>query len=99
MFCFPSSNLRHPNILLLMSACYGPPLSDRCMVFEPVERGFLHRLLHFEHEPFEEDAVLEIARGVACGLVYMHERGYIHCYLGTHSVTITESYQAKVCTL
>ncbi|KAK3744883.1 hypothetical protein QZH41_013768, partial [Actinostola sp. cb2023] len=90
------SDLRHPHILLLMSACYGP-LSDRCMVLEPIDRGFLHRLLHFEQEPFEEDTVLEISRDIACGLLYMHERGFIHCYLGTHSVVITEAYQAKIC--
>jgi len=91
------SNLRHPNILLLMSACYSPA-NDRCMVFEPVQRGFLHRILHLANEVLEEDVVLEIARDVACGLVYMHNRGYIHCNLGPHSVTVSEHYQAKVST-
>ncbi|EDO47771.1 predicted protein, partial [Nematostella vectensis] len=59
--------------------------------------GFLHRLLHVDKEPLDEDTVLDIAHDVACGLLYTHQRGFIHCYLGSHSVVISESYNAKIC--
>ncbi|XP_031555607.1 serine/threonine-protein kinase STY13-like [Actinia tenebrosa] len=93
------SDLRHPNILLLMSACYGPSTSDLCMVLEPVEQQvFLHKMIHVDHEQIADDFSLRIARDVVCGLLFLHNRGFIHCYLGSHSVVINkQTKQAKIC--
>ena len=47
-FLFIPSDLRHPNILLLMSVCNSPDPSQQGLVIERVERAFLGNLLHEE---------------------------------------------------
>ena len=68
-------------------------------MLEPVERAFLGKLLHEEKTVFDEDVILGFGRDVACAMQFVHQRGYIHCYLGSDSVVLTENYTAKVCSL
>ena len=91
------SDLRHPNILLLMAVCNSPDPSQQGLVLEPVERAFLGKLLHEEKTIFSEDTVLGFIRDIACAMQFVHQRGYIHCYLGSSSVVLTENFRAKVC--
>lgn len=63
---------------------------------EAIENAFLHRLLFVDKEPLEEDTILGIGRDVACAMQYVHQRGFLHCFLGSHSVVVTENYGAKV---
>lgn len=91
-----SSDLRHPNILLLMAVCNSPDPSQQGLVLEPVERAFLGKLLHEEKTVFSENTVLELSRDIACAMQFVHQRGYIHCYLGSNSVVLTENFKAKV---
>lgn len=81
-----------------MSACYGPSTADLCMVLEPVDQQiFLHKMIHVNHEQIDDDFSLRIARDVICGLLFLHNRGFIHCFLGSHSVVINrQTKQAKV---
>ena len=44
----------------------------------------------------EEDPILKIAHDVANAMQYVHNMGFLHCYLGAHSVTVTRDYTAKV---
>ena len=94
---FLVSNLRHPNILLLMAISSSPDPSQRGLVLEHIERAFLNVLLHEEKTVLDEKTILGISRDVACALQFVHQRGYIHCHLSSDSVTLTENYTAKVC--
>lgn len=93
---FISSDLRHPNILLLMAVCNSPDPSQQGLVLESVERAFLGKLLHEENTVFSEDTVLGFSRDIACAMQLVHQRGYIHSYLGSNSVVLTENFKAKV---
>lgn len=95
-FLFFPSDLRHPNILLLMAVCNSQDPSQQGLVLEPVERAFLGKLLHEENTIFSEDTVLDLCRDIACAMQFVHYRGYIHCYLGSSSVVLTENFKAKV---
>ena len=92
-FSFFFSDLRHPNILLLM-AVYDS--TDRGLVLEPVERGFLRTLLLEDKTVFDEDTVLRFSRDVACAMQFVHQGGYHHRNLGSPSVVLTENFTAKV---
>lgn len=96
LFLFFPSDLRHPNILLLMAVCNSLDPSQQGLVLEPVERAFLGKLLHEERTIFSEDTVLCLSRDIACAMQFVHQRGYIHCYLGSSSVVLTENFKAKV---
>ena len=95
-FSFFFSDLRHPNILLLMAVYDSTDALKRGLVLEPVERGFLRTLLLEGKIVFDEDTVLRFSRDVACAMQFVHQRGYIHCYLGSPSVVLTENFTAKV---
>ena len=95
-FLFTPSDLRYPNILLLMSVCNSPDPSQQGLVIERVERAFLGKFLHEEKTIFSEETVLGLKRDIACAMQFARQRGYIHCYLGFSSVVLTENFKAKV---
>ena len=95
-FSFFFSVLRHPNILLLMAVYDSTDPLKRGLVLEPVERCFLRTLLLEDKSVFDEDTVLRFSRDVACAMQFVQQRGYIHCYLGSPSVVLTENFTAKV---
>lgn len=95
-FLFFPSDLRHPHILLLMAVCNSLDPSQQGLVLEPIERAFLGKLLHEEKAIFTEDTVFGLCRDIACAMQFVHYRGYIHCYLGSSSVVLTENFKAKV---
>ena len=95
-FSFFFSDLRHPNILLLMAVYDSTDPLKRGLVLEPVERGFLRTLLLEDKTVFDEDTALRFSRDVACAMQFVQQRGYIHCYLGSPSVVLTENFTAKV---
>ena len=82
-----------------MAVCNSPDPTQQGLVFEPVEHAFLGKLLHEEKTVFDEDTILGLSRDVACAMQFVHQRGYIHCYLGSDSVVLTENYTAKVCSI
>jgi serine/threonine protein kinase len=88
--------LYHPNIALLIAICNGPTTMEQYLVFEPLEYHFLHRLLFEEKAKLEEDSILKIAHDVVNAMQYVHNMGFLHCYLGAHSVIVTRDYTAKV---
>ena len=79
-----------------MAVCNSPDPSQQGLVLEPVERAFLGKLLHEEKTVFDEDTILGFSRDIACAMQFVHQRGYIHCYLGSDSVVLTENFTAKV---
>ena len=92
---FPG-DFRHPNILLLMAVCTSQDPSQQGLVLEPVDRAFLGKQLYEEKTIFSEDTVLDLSRDIACAMQFVHQRGYIHCYLVSSSVVLTENFKAKV---
>lgn len=44
----PCSELRHPNVMLLMAKCCGPRQQDMFLALEPLQTGSLYQLLHRE---------------------------------------------------
>ena len=97
MFCF--SCLYHPNIALLLATCRGTKTLGQYLVFEPLEHHYLHRLLYEEKLQLVEDSILNLAHDVANAMQYLHNMGFLHCYLGSQSVMVTRDYTAKVSTL
>ena len=79
-----------------MAVCNSTDPFQQGLVLEPVERGFLGKLLHAEKTIFSENTVLGFSRDIACAMQFVHQRGYIHCYLGSSSVVLTENFKAKV---
>ena len=88
--------LYHPNIALLIAVCRGPKTLERCLIFEPLEYHYLHRLLYEEKVVLPEDSILNLAHDVANAMQYIHNMGFLHCYLGSQSVIVTRDYTAKV---
>ena len=95
-FSFFFSDLRHPNILLLMAVYDRTDTLKRGLVLEPVERGFLRKLLLEDKTVFGENTVLRFSRDVTCAMQFVHQRGYHHCHLGSPNVVLTENFTAKV---
>ena len=79
-----------------MAVSNSPYPFQQGLVLEPVERAFLGKLLHEERTVFDENTILGFSRDVACAMQFVHQRGYIHCYLGSDSVVLTENFSAKV---
>lgn len=82
-----------------MAICISPDPSQQGLAFEPVERAFLGKLLHEDKTLLDEDTVLGISQDVARAMQFIHQRGYIHCFLGSNSVVLTDNFTAKVCIL
>ena len=95
-FYFFFSDLRHPNILLLIAGYDRTDTLKRGLVLEPVERGFLRKLLLEDKTVFDEDTVPRFSRDVTCAMQFVHQRGYHHCNLGSPNVVLTENFTAKV---
>ena len=88
--------LYHPNVALLIGTYHGTKALEQYLIFEPLEYHFLHRLLFEEKVRLEEAPILKIAHDVANAMQYVHNMGFLHCYLGAHSVIVTRDYTAKV---
>lgn len=69
---------------------------EQCLVFEPLAYRYLHRLLFEDKVKLPEDSVLKLACDVANAMQYIHNMGFLHCYLGSQSVMVTRDYTAKV---
>ena len=91
-----SSQLRHPQIITLLAACCNLSATEKSLILESVERGFLSKLLYEDKEPLDEETILGVVRDITSAMSYVHQMGAIHCCLASHSVVITESYRAKV---
>jgi serine/threonine protein kinase len=81
-----ASELRHPNIVLLMGACLQPP--NLFIVMEWSEGGSLFSLLHQSSRAFDLRAVVRTAIGIARALLFMHSArpALIHRDIKSHNV-------------
>eukprot|EP00928_Gymnodinium_smaydae_P072036 TRINITY_DN55476_c0_g1_i1.p1 TRINITY_DN55476_c0_g1~~TRINITY_DN55476_c0_g1_i1.p1 ORF type:complete len:712 (-),score=141.70 TRINITY_DN55476_c0_g1_i1:31-2166(-) len=98
------SRLRHPNILLLLGVSME---SDCLLVLEYLSGGSLFDLLHGRAEvtlfgrPAPADwsfsRLVNIARSVSMGMVYLHIKNVIHCDLKSANVLLSGRQEAKIC--
>ncbi|XP_077978957.1 inactive serine/threonine-protein kinase TEX14-like [Glandiceps talaboti] len=91
--------LRHSNILLLMGICNTHNLDSIQLVFERVSLGSLYHALHekqpvraFMHFQTKCSIMLQICEAV----MYLHEMGYLHCNISSHSVHLVQRRLAKL---
>lgn len=97
-----NSHLRHPHLLLLMSVCLTSSSdSYTCsplhwLVYEPVSIGCLHHILHRKHSTILLTNAIRYMVQIGNALMYMHERGFVHCAVSSHAIHLTSSDTAKL---
>ncbi|XP_059207300.1 inactive serine/threonine-protein kinase TEX14-like isoform X2 [Centropristis striata] len=92
------SQLFHPQLLQLMAVSLSDDLRTS-LVFEPVNVGTLHSLLHNKHAEFpvlQERWLLSVMLQVCEGLQYIHRGGLVMRALSSHSVVLTQFAVAKL---
>ncbi|XP_045894914.1 inactive serine/threonine-protein kinase TEX14-like isoform X1 [Micropterus dolomieu] len=93
------SQLFHPQLLQLMAVSLSDDLQRTSLVFEPVNVGTLHTLLHNRCADFpvlQDTLLLSVILQVAEGLQYLHRGGLVMRALSSHSVVLTKLAVAKL---
>nr|XP_033954193.1 inactive serine/threonine-protein kinase TEX14-like [Pseudochaenichthys georgianus] len=93
------SQLFHPQLLQLMAVSLSDDLMRTSLVFEPVEMGSLHNLLHnrcAEFPVLQERWLLSVLLQVVEGLQFLHRAGLVMRSLSSHSVVLTKLTVAKL---
>eukprot|EP00027_Filamoeba_sp_ATCC50430_P003991 CAMPEP_0168564304 /NCGR_PEP_ID=MMETSP0413-20121227/13170_1 /TAXON_ID=136452 /ORGANISM="Filamoeba nolandi, Strain NC-AS-23-1" /LENGTH=949 /DNA_ID=CAMNT_0008595959 /DNA_START=88 /DNA_END=2934 /DNA_ORIENTATION=- len=80
----------HPNITQILGVCESPP----CIVTEFVHNGSLKTWL--QNNAPEKDMMVQIARGIAAGMMYLHSEGVIHRDLAARNILLDKLLGAKV---
>ncbi|XP_062504348.1 uncharacterized protein LOC134181149 isoform X2 [Corticium candelabrum] len=89
--------LHHPNVIMLMAVCNSFNQDEVCMALEPMKRATLTYQLHERKRRFSAFEVLMLLTGIADGLYYVHESGFVHSYVKPDSILIGTTLQAKLC--
>ncbi|KAL9327933.1 hypothetical protein ACSQ67_002936 [Phaseolus vulgaris] len=87
----------HRNLVRLLGFCFES--SHRIIVYELMPNGALSRFLFGERERPEWGQRIEMALGVARGLLYLHEEcntQIIHCDIKPENVLLDANYTAKI---
>ncbi|XP_019158267.1 PREDICTED: probable leucine-rich repeat receptor-like protein kinase IMK3 isoform X2 [Ipomoea nil] len=91
--------IRHPNILALRAYYLGPK-GEKLLVFDYMPRGSLATFLHArrpEDSPINWGTRMGIAKGIARGLVFLHNNvKLIHGNLTSGNVLLDENTNAKI---
>ncbi|XP_034406448.1 inactive serine/threonine-protein kinase TEX14-like [Cyclopterus lumpus] len=93
------SQLFHPQLLQLMAVSLSDDLQRTSLVFEPVNVGTLHSLLHTRRADFpvlQDRWLLSVMLQVSEGLQYIHRGGLVMRALSSHSVVLTKFAVAKL---
>lgn len=88
------SELRHPNITLLLGAVTFPLF---CIVTEYVPCGSLFDLLHRHNRSLSLDQLVRISKEIACALAYLHSKDILHCDLKSSNILLNEMGSVKIC--
>ncbi|ESO11448.1 hypothetical protein HELRODRAFT_183141 [Helobdella robusta] len=78
--------LHHPAILFLMGTCRTDNLENLILVYERVHLGSLYSYLHQKMESMSLLQICTLMKQVASALLYLHRKGFIHCYVTSHSL-------------
>ncbi|KAK5858949.1 hypothetical protein PBY51_003053 [Eleginops maclovinus] len=93
------SQLFHPQLLQMMAVSLSDDLMRTSLVFEPVDIGTLHSLLHNRRAEFpllQERWLLSVLLQVCEGLQFLHGAGLVMRSLSSHSVVLTKFTVAKL---
>ncbi|KAL1504701.1 hypothetical protein AB1Y20_008480 [Prymnesium parvum] len=91
------SNLRHPNIVRFLGACFEP--LQMSILFELCSTSLFHLLHSSEGAPLGMEFALGIIRQTALGIFYLHQckLPVLHLDLKSANVLLDEHGVAKVC--
>ncbi|XP_063952254.1 interleukin-1 receptor-associated kinase 4-like [Lytechinus pictus] len=92
--------LRHPNLVILYGYCFEPP--HLCLVYELIRGGSLRDRLACKdgtptRKPLSWPKRLDIAWGSACGLRYLHDKGFIHRDIKSANILLDTNLIPKIC--
>eukprot|EP01119_Soliformovum_irregulare_P007249 TRINITY_DN1964_c0_g1_i4.p1 TRINITY_DN1964_c0_g1~~TRINITY_DN1964_c0_g1_i4.p1 ORF type:complete len:920 (-),score=248.98 TRINITY_DN1964_c0_g1_i4:115-2874(-) len=86
------ANMRvHPNVLL----CLGITLSPMCIIMEYMEKGSLLDFLR-KNPTHPAEILSKIVKGIALGMLHLHEDKVIHRDLATRNILLTSNLEPKV---
>lgn len=102
--------LVHPYILSLMGVSvddcdeksennysqYDYPLVPRCLVYEQVSIGSLYYFLHSKQMSLPLIKAISILLQVLDALMYVHQRGFVHCCISSHAIQLINPFTAKL---
>jgi len=86
------SQLRHPNVISFL----GSSSNHEYVLTEFVDGGNLEDALKSNIQ-FDELAILDILRQVACGLEYLHSNNIVHRDIKLANILVSKERQAKIC--
>lgn len=87
------SSLKHPNIVSCYGACTSHGMDKNCMVMEFVPSSLTGLL---RQGPLDVLQVLSIAKGIACGMCYLHKQNIIHRDLKPSNILIDAHLTPKI---
>ena len=90
-------DLRHTNIVNFVGAINQPAQQQYCIVTEFCANGSLFDMLHQQKIRFPFDQQIEIARGIASGMAYLHDQTIIHRDLKSANILMGKEYTPKIC--
>ncbi|XP_036149146.1 uncharacterized protein LOC105830040 isoform X2 [Monomorium pharaonis] len=88
------SEIRHPNILLLMATTYTHE-HGLVSIFEPIDCS-LYNYMHEQGERINIQGIMQIGIKLANALKYCHMRGYIHTAISSHCVYFASDSTVKL---
>lgn len=84
------SKVKHPNIVILMAACFHRKLINHMtLVLEPVDYT-LNYYLHQLDKSFTIIEAISITQQISSAALYLQECGYIHSNISSHNVLVRE---------
>ncbi|KAM8897233.1 uncharacterized protein tex14 isoform 2-T3 [Spinachia spinachia] len=93
------SQLFHPQLLQLMAVSLSDDFQRTSLLFEPVDVGTLHNVLHNMRSEFpvlQNRWLLSVLLQACEGLQYVHSGGLVMRALSSHSVVLTKLAVAKL---
>ncbi|CAJ1064456.1 inactive serine/threonine-protein kinase TEX14-like [Xyrichtys novacula] len=94
------SQLLHPQLLQLIAVAVSDDLLSTSLVFEQVNVGTLHNLVHTKQRAafplLKESWILSVIFQVCEGLQFLHKGALVMRALSSHSVVLTEFSVAKL---
>ncbi|XP_070512374.1 uncharacterized protein [Cardiocondyla obscurior] len=88
------SEIRHPNILLLMATTYTNE-HGLVSIFEPIDYS-LYNFIHEQGKQINIQGIMQIGMKLANALKYCHMRGYIHTAISSHCVYFASDTTVKL---
>lgn len=89
--------IHHRNLLRLLGYCHEG--SNRLLVYDYMSNGSLNNFLFKSEKQPNWDERVEIALGIARGILYLHEEcehQIIHCDINPNNILIDESHSPKI---